>query len=276
MSTRCKLAAVASLILLFSTAGTAGTPANAPNHTLVFGVVPQQPAEKLAQVWNPFLKYLGEKTGRSIKFESAPNIDAFNKRTANGDFDLVYMNPLYYTVVHQSVGYQVFAKEKDILLKGILVVRKNSPYQKLADLAGITIAFPDAKAFAATLLPLHEFKTQGINITPIYIGSHEGVYNNVARGLHVAGGGVAKTLAQTDSIVRDELRVLWSSDSYTSHPFAHHPRVDPAVIEQMAKIMFNLDQDEHGKRLLKELRFRGFIAAQDQDYEKLNLLSQQQ
>jgi len=275
MSTRFLIAAFVSLVALFAPLCNAGTPTDASKSVLVFGVVPQQAAEKMALVWNPLLAYLGEKTGRTIKFESAPDIESFDKRTANGDFDIVYMNPMYYTEVHESVGYQVFAKEKDTELKGMLVVKKASPYQKLEDLAGKTIAFPGPISVAATVLPLLEFKAKGVDVTPVYIGSHEGVYNDVARGLYAAGGGVAKTLAQTDSIVRNELRVLWSSDSYTPHPFASHPRVDHALVEQLAKIMLDLDQDERGKKLLKELRFRGFVSAQDQEYEKLKLLGKQ-
>ena len=272
MSVRFLIAAFVSVVALHSAPSNADTQAGSKN-VLVFGVVPQQAPEKLAQAWNPFLKYLGEKIGRTIKFDSAPDIESFDKRTANGDFDLVYMNPMYYTALHQSVGYQVFAKEKDTMLKGIVVVQKNSPYQKLEDLVGKTIAFPGPISFAATILPLLEFKTYGVNITPLYVGSHESVYNNVARGLHVAGGGVAKTLAQADSLVRDELRILWSSDSYTPHPLASHPRIDQALIKQMAEIMFDLDQNERGKNLLREMRFRGFVSAQNQEYEKLHLLS---
>lgn len=276
MYTRFVIAALVSLTtLLASPCNAADTSPGASKSPLVFGVVPQQAADKLGLLWNPFLTHLSEKTGRTIKFESAPDIESFDKRTANGDFDLVYMNPMYYTVVHQSVGYQVFAKEKDTVLKGIVVVQKNSPYQKLADLAGKTVVFPSTNAFAAAMLPQLVFKTSGINITPIYVGSHEGVYNNVARGLHVAGGGVVKTLAQADSGVRNELRVLWTSDSYTPHPFAAHPRVEPALVAQLANLMLGLDQDARGKKILRELRFRGFVAAQDLEYEKLKLLSKQ-
>ena len=275
MHRRILFPAFASLLALLSAPGSADIPAASAKGVVIFGVVPQQAADKLALIWKPFLTYLSEKTGRTIKFESAPDIESFDKRTANGEFDLVYMNPMYYTEVHASVGYQVFAKEKDTQLKGMLVVQKNSSYQKLEDLAGKTVVFPGPIAFAATVLPLLEFKAKGISVTPVYIGSHEGVYNDVARGMHAAGGGVAKTLAQTDTVVRDELRVLWSSDTYTPHPFAAHPRVDHALVEQLAKIMFDLDQDEHGKKLLKELRFRGFVAAQDIEYEKLKTLSKQ-
>lgn len=268
MHSRFLLVAFASLVALLALPGNADSTADSSKNTLVFGVVPQQSAEKLALVWNPFLEYLSDKSGQRIIFGSAPDIETFNKQAANGDFDLVYIDPLVYTAVHYAVGYQVFAKEKDTQLTGILVVQKSSPYQKLEDLIGKTIAFPGPNAFAATLLPLAEFKTKGINIAPVYIGSHEGVYNDVARGLYVAGGGVAKTLAQTDSMVRNELRVLWTSDNYTPHPFAAHPRVDPALIQRLAKIMFELDQDERGKKLLKELRFHSFVSAQDQEYEK--------
>jgi phosphonate transport system substrate-binding protein len=275
MFTRFILVTLASLLALFSAFAHADSPTAASKNILVFGVVPQQAADKLAIIWNPFLEYLSEKTGSIIKFDSAPDIETFDKRTASGEFDLAYMNPMFYTEIHQSVGYQVFAKEKDTLLKGLVVVQKNSPYQKLEDLAGKSIAFPGPIAFAATVLPLLEFKAHGINITPVYVGSHEGVYNGVARGLHAGGGGVAKTLSLTDSVVSNELRILWSSDSYTSHPVVYHPRVDRAVIEKLAKIMLDADQDERGKKLLKELRFRGFVAAQDTEYEKLKLLNKQ-
>ncbi len=275
MFTRLLLAVFVMLCASIYLPGNADSAVSASKNVLVFGVVPQQAAEKLAAEWAPFLNYLSEKTGRTVKFESAPDIASFDQRTANGDFDLVYMNPMYYTSMHQSVGYQVFAKEKDTLLKGIVVVQKNSPYQKLEDLAGKTVAFPGPNSFAAAVLPLVEFKSHGINVMPIYVGSHEGVYNDVARGLHAAGGGVAKTLAQTDSVVRDELRVLWSSDNYTPHPFASHPRVDQAVVEQLAKIMFDLDQDERGKKLLRDMRFRGFIAAQNSEYETFKHLGGQ-
>lgn len=272
MPIRHMIAAGIALIIQALSPCNADTKADSSRNALVFGIVPQQAANKLAQMWNPLLAYLSEKTGRTFIFESAPDIDAFNKRIANGDFDLVYMNPLLYIEVHQSIGYEVFAKEKDTLLKGIVVVQKDSPYQKLEDLADKTIAFPSPNSFASALLPLIEFKSREINITPIYVGSHEGVYNDVARGLYVAGGGVAKSLAQTDSLIHDELRVLWSSESYAPHPVAFHPRVDRALVEQLSKIMFELDQSETGKKLLKDLRFRGFVAAQNMEYEKLKLL----
>lgn len=248
---------------------------DASQNDLVLGVVPQRSATVLAAEWAPFLDYLSKQVGRTVKFASAPDIAAFDRRTAAGEFDLVYMNPMYYTVVHDTVGYQVFAKEKDTLLKALIVVHKNSPYRKLEDLVGQWVDFPGPIAFAATLLPLAEFKKLGVHVTPTYAGSHEGVYNDIARGLYAAGGGVERTLGQTDQNVRDELRILWSSDSYTPHPFAAHPRVDRSTVEQIQKAMVGLGQDVRGKALLKDLRFNGFVAASNHEYNNIKALADQ-
>ena len=112
MSPRFMMFVFASLIGLVSPLCNADPPANSAKNVLVFGVVPQQAAAKLALAWNPFLEYLSEKTGRIIKFESAPDIESFDKRVMNGDFDLAYMNPMFYAQVNQSVGYQRSPKKK--------------------------------------------------------------------------------------------------------------------------------------------------------------------
>jgi len=264
-----------ALVLAGLALGGAANAENAPQPDLIMGVVPQRSASVLAVEWAPFMEYLSAQTGRKIRFESAPDIPTFDRRTSAGEFDLVYMSPMFYTVVHESVGYQVFAKEKDMLLKALIVVQKNSPYQKLEDLSGQWVDFPGPIAFAATLLPLAEFKKIGVRVFPAFAGSHEGVYNDVARGLYIAGGGVEKTLGQVDSNVRDQLRILWTSDTYTPHPFAAHPRVDRETVAKIQKAMLEMAQDARGKSMLRDLRFKGFVEASDSEYEKIKALADQ-
>lgn len=264
-----------AMVLASLALGNAAYAEDTAQKDLVMGVVPQRAASVLAAEWAPFLEYLSAQTGRKIRFESAPDIATFDRRTSAGEFDLVYMSPMFYTVVHESVGYQVFAKEKDMLLKALIVVHKNSPYQKLEDLSGQWVDFPGPIAFAATLLPLAEFRKVGIRVFPAFAGSHEGVYNDVARGLYVAGGGVEKTLTQADSSVRDQLRVLWTSDTYTPHPFVAHPRVDHETVAKIQKAMLAMGQEGSSKAMLKALRFNGFVAASDSEYEKIKALADQ-
>ena len=118
-----------------------------------FGVVPQQSASKLAKTWIPILKYIHKKTGYRLKFKTARTIPVFERRLKKAAYDFSYMNPYHYTVFHASAGYDAFGKAKNKRIKGIIVVRKDSPYKSISELNNKKLAFPSPGAFAATILP---------------------------------------------------------------------------------------------------------------------------
>lgn len=237
-----------------------------------FGIVPQQSATKLARLWAPLLKHLGEQTGLELRFNTAPDIPVFEERLAAGEYDFAYMNPYHYTVFHRRPGYVAFAEEKDKRLTGIIVVAKTAPYRNLSELAGATVAFPAPAAFAASVLPRAHFRKQGIPITPKYVSSHDSVYRSVAKGLYPAGGGVERTLLNLDPEVRAKLRVLWTTDGYTPHAFAAHPRVSDEVIVRLLSAMSRLEEDPKGRELLQNLSFKGITAAQDREWDNVRAL----
>ena len=142
--------------------------AQEPEAGFTFGIVPQRTAIDLARSWVPILDYLGAKTGYRFEFRTARDADAFEQRLGTGEFDLVYMNPYQYILHHAKHGYRVYAKEKDRLLTGLIVVRVDSPYREVRELDGKTLAFPAASAFAASLLPRAYLSRMGIAYTPAY------------------------------------------------------------------------------------------------------------
>jgi len=148
----------------------------ASEETYTFGVVPQQAAARLAQVWAPLLAYLGRESGLQLQFKTASNIPVFEQRLAGEVYDFAYMNPYHFTVFNQQPGYQALARARDKLIRGILVVRKDSTIQTLQDLDNVTIAFPAPAAFAATILPRGELAAMGNSIEPRYVSSHDSVY----------------------------------------------------------------------------------------------------
>jgi len=238
---------------------------------LTFGVVPQQSATKLAEVWTPLLAYLSSKTGYNIEFRTGQDIRAFERRVETGEFDFAYYSPLHYANFRSS-GYQAVAREKDTRLVGIVVVSKESKYKGLKDLHGITMAFPSPTAFAATVLPQLSLQQLGVNVVPKYVSSHESVYRAVAHGLYPAGGGIVKTYEQVDPAVRSQLRILWKSPSYTSHPVAVHQRVSKKVTQRVVAALLAMAQDPEGALLLKAAGYKGFITAQDSDYKDIRRL----
>lgn len=254
------------------TAARAQAPARKPVRTLTVGIVPQQSASELARVWIPVLGALSERAGLSLRFATAPDIPAFEKRLAASAYDVAYMNPYHYSVFAQKPGYVAFAKEKGRRLRGLVVVRKDSMIKDMKELAGQQIAFPAPAAFAATVLVRTEFERMGVPITPVFVKSHESVYLNVAQRQIEAGGGIVRTLQTMDAPVRDELRVLWQTKDYTPHAFAAHPRVPAADLQALRAAMLTADSDPKMRSVLEGIGFKGFDAAQDAEWNDVRAL----
>lgn len=211
---------IAALVIAF----TLSLPAMAQAESLTFSVVPQQSASKLARLWSPVLAYLSEKSGVKLQFTTAKDIPTFEKRLSEGRYDISYMNPYHYTVFNRQPGYVVFARQKDKKIKGIVVVRKDSPLTELSQLADENLAFPSPAAFAASVLPRAQLQRENIHYQPKYVSSHDSVYLGVSRGVFPAGGGVMRTFNNTDPAVRESLKVLWTTNTYTPMPSLHTQR----------------------------------------------------
>ncbi len=241
--------------------------------TYTFGVVPQQSARELAKLWVPILSYLSNKTGYKLHFATAKDIPTYEKRLAAGEYDFAYMNPYHYTVFHASMGYLAMVAEQDRHLSGIVVVRKDSPYQKIADLRGMQIALPSQAAFAASVLPRRFLEKNGIAHMPVYVSSHDSVYLAVVKGLYPAGGGIERTLALTDPAIRDQLRVLWTTPSMMPHPITAHPRVPREVLVRLERELLAMHADDQGKQLMQAIGYNGFIKVDDTDYDPVRALN---
>lgn len=247
-------------------------PAAAAGRVYSFAVVPQQAATELAETWSPFLAWVSARSGVALRFATGPDIPAFEKRLAKGDYDFAYMNPYHYTVFHKKPGYQAMAKEKDRKIKGILVVRKDSPIADIRELNGAELVFPAPAAFAASILPRAALRNEGVAFTAKFVSSHDSVYLNVARGLYPAGGGIVRTFEMLDEAERKQLRVLWSTPAYTPHAFASHPRVPKAVLAKVQEAMLAMTDDPVGQKMLKLVGLKGLETAVDGDWDDIRQL----
>lgn len=245
----------------------------APPVAISFGVVPQQSTTKLARLWLPIVKYLSVQTGYTLMFKTAKDIPTFERRLAAGTYDIAYMNPYHYTIFSRSPGYRAFAKTKNAAIRGIIIVRKDSPYQTLDELAGQTLAFPSPAAFAASVLPRRHLLERDVVFTPDYVSSHDSVYHGVVRGFYAAGGGIARTLNNMPAAIQNELRILWTSKPYTPHAIAAHPRVPAEVVERVQQVMEAMHADPAGRALLQAIRFyQGIESARDSEWDDVRHL----
>lgn len=242
--------------------------------TYSFGVVPQQSAKKIARLWTPILAHINKKTGYTLELKTAKNIPTFEQRVALGQYDFSYMNPYHYTVFSKLPGYIAFAKRYNQKIKGIVVVHKDSPIQSLQNLQNNTLVFPSPAAFAASLLPRAKLKAENITFKPQYVSSHDSVYLNVAKGLFPAGGGVKRTFNNTNEDVRKQLRILWTTEAYTPHAFAAHPKVPADVRMAVQQAFIAMKNSPEGRSLLNSIKIKhGIVAAEDNDWNDVRSLN---
>ncbi|MBT5154861.1 MAG: phosphate/phosphite/phosphonate ABC transporter substrate-binding protein [Gammaproteobacteria bacterium] len=240
---------------------------------LSLGIVPQQAASKLARLWTPIIIYIQDETGVRLRFKTAKDIPTFEQRLLAGEYDLAYMNPYHYTVFSQKPGYRAFAKEGEKRLKGIIVTRKDSTLHQLQGLEGMTLSFPSPAAFAASAVPRAFLREEGIDITPKYVSSHDSVYRTVAAGIYPAGGGVLRTFNNVDKNIKGQLRILYTTDGYTPHALAVHPRVVSRQVALIRDCLIAMHTDTEGKALLKGINFSSVVEAEHEDWDDVRALN---
>ncbi len=238
-----------------------------------FGVVPQQSAKRLAKLWAPILAHISQEVGVTIRFQTAKNIPEFEKRLADGTYDFAYMNPYHFTVFNRAPGYKAVAVRKDQPIRGIMVVRKDSPVESLSQLSNSKLAFPSPAAFAASVLPRAELSNNNINFTAKYVSSHDSVYLNVAKGIFPSGGGVKRTFNNTPPEVKKQLKVLWTSQPFTPHAIAAHPKISTDLVQRIQQAFVDMSDTDKGKALLASLKIKkGLVAANDSDWDDVRSL----
>lgn len=267
---------VRSTILAIGTMLIASNASASTTRAVLFGVVPQQSATRLAQIWVPFVDRLSKESGVAIKFATMKDIPSFEKCLAKGAYDIAYMNPYHYTVFSQRAGYRAFARQSQKRLQGLIVVRQDSPVKNIIELNQKTLAFPSPAAFGASVLPRAEMRARGIQITPQYVKSHDSVYRSVALGVLAAGGGVKRTFGNIPADLRSQLRVIYQTEKYTPHAFASNSNLGKASRKRITEAFFRIARQE--PKLVRALGMKGFQSAGDRDWDdvrNLNLTQKQ-
>ena len=234
--------------------------------TYSFAIVPQAAALRTAKDWTPIIKYLESRTGLKFRFASTRTAELFSQRLAEQKYDFVYINPNDYVKYQGQDRYNAIARARNLKLKGIIVVRNESSIEKLEQLNGKSVAVP-ANLFAADTLARAALRDSGIAVTVAPMVGDDAVYRAVAQGNYVAGSGTLRTFNNTAAQFRDQLRVVWTSEGYTSQAFAAHARVPKDVVQAVQEALIDMDQDPIAKKYLKIIAPDGLDYARDVDWD---------
>lgn len=252
----------------------------APNHreTLTFGVHPLHNPSRLHQIYGPLIDRINTRLpGRyQLQLEASSSYASFEAKLKEHHLDFALPNPLQ-TLMAIDYGYSVFAKMgDDEEFRGIILTRRDSGIESIADLKGKKVSFPAPTALAATIMPQLFLESNGLHvmddIESLYVGSQESSMMSVYMKESDAGATWPppwRNFAQQRPGIAAELQVSWSTEPLINNGLVVLPEVPEVVKKIVREEILALRNDEQGRAILRRLPLSRFEEATNETYEKV-------
>jgi phosphonate transport system substrate-binding protein len=146
---------------------------------------------------------------------------------------------------------------------GLIVVKKSSGINSLADLKGKVIAFEEPHSTSATILPrmlLEENKLKLIQVKapgtvkPDAVGYMYGAdgssVNVLITGRVDAATTIAREIDRLKPEIRDSLKVIGKTISVPRQILSVSKNLDPKVVSALKEVLINMDKDAEGQGVL--------------------------
>ena len=218
--------------------------------------------------------YLSENIdGVTFKLEASRNYAAFDKKLYARKFHFALPNP-FQTINAIDKGYKVFGKMgDDYNFRGIILVRKDSDIESVADLKGKSISYPAPTALAACMMPQYYLQTQGLNIMTdmenLYVGSQESSIMNVFLGVtHAAATWPPpwQALSAQRPELAEALTIKWQTEPLLNNGLVVLPDIPENIVQQVITLLVELKEHNQGKAILRPMELSGFETATNEDY----------
>lgn len=240
-----------AILLVFALPALSAEP---ERRSYTLAVVPNQPAITLHKNWSPFVQYLSKQLGVEIELKLYDKIDVFLSETQKGAADFIYSAPNMFFLAYQKQKYVPLVRSSHPL-QGQVFVRKNSPYLKVSDLKGKTIASVGPRSICSVITRHALLTGQGaIDYNSSFSGSTINVAKSVLLGKVDAGVTLDTSVINDAPEMLSEFRIILRTEKIAPHPLAAHPRVPKKLQDAVTRAVLALDQSEEGRRILKDVK----------------------
>ncbi len=242
-----------------------------------FHVIPRLAPEATRQHMLPLAAVLKQRLAIQVDLKTYSNLESFERhiyQTRNPA--LINANPLQAQRLLEQ-GYEVIAQQLPVAspegMRGIVLVRSDSPYQSLADLAGKRIAFGGGpSAFFATIVPKAMLKRAGL----------DGRYLDVSRPGPVADVLPRLAAGEVDAIglgnmglhnkelneryIRGRMRVLAQSEPIPGLAWLLGPQLDADLRDEIRHLLLHFDASAPGHAAMQAAGIERLLPANAATY----------
>jgi len=217
--------------------------------TLVFTYTPVEDPAVYEQAFRPFTDHLAKCTGKRVVFfqvqSNAAEIEAMRSgRLHVGGFST---GPTAFAVnIAGAVPFAVKGDAKEFQgYNLIVIVKKTSPYQKLADLKGKKFAHTSPSSNSGHMAPLALFPLQGLapdkDYKILFSGKHDSSVMGVNAGDYDAAAvasDVFHRMAGRGQVKEEDFRVIYRSQKFPTSSFSYAHDLEPAFRDRMLKCFY--------------------------------------
>jgi len=218
--------------------------------TIVFTYTPVEDPAVYENIFKPFTTHLSACLNKKVVFyqvqNNAAEIEAMRSgRLHVGGFST---GPTAFAVnLAGAVPFAVKGDAKEFQgYNLIVIVKANSPYQKLADLKGKKLAHTSPSSNSGHLAPLALFPAQGLapdkDYKPVFSGKHDQSVLGVNSGDYDAAAvasDVFKRMAERGQVKEADFRVIYRSQKFPTSSFAYAHDLDPKLVDKMLTCFYD-------------------------------------
>ncbi|MBW8306479.1 MAG: phosphate/phosphite/phosphonate ABC transporter substrate-binding protein [Thiobacillus sp.] len=235
-------------------------PAFGADKPLSFGVFPHLTARQTIETYRPLAYVVEKRLQRPIVIYTARDFKTFVERTRQGEYDILMTAPHLAWLARQEAGYRPLLKYVRPV-RGLLVVKADSPLDSLGALRGRTIATADPLAVVA--LALHaELAAHGLRQAIDYQTTDSGSHLNAA--MQVINGRADAAMIGLHPYklmppeLRRQVRVLAETPSLSSLMYLAHPRRGAAAGQAVRQALREFAASPAGQAFMQSGGYGGF------------------
>jgi phosphonate transport system substrate-binding protein len=240
-----------------------------PKPAIEIAITPFLPVRTLVQNYEPMRVYLEKRLHRHVIFISAPDYRTFAERTQHRDYAYLMTVAHAGYLAETEAGYVPLLRPTNYT-EPTLVVAKDDPLVRIADLRGKTIALSDPLAIVS-MQALAMLRQGGLDpqrdVALKYLPNHGAAVNHVLSGEAAAAIVSNRALEQMPAAAQAGVRVVhsWHEGAAPGTVYLASPRVPQAEADRFARAVLDFFATAEGRAVMTHLGYGRLVPMKADD-----------
>jgi phosphonate transport system substrate-binding protein len=258
--------------------------------TLTVQFVPSSNADTLEAKAKPLEKLLGDRLGIPVKVSVSTDYNTIIEAMASKKVDIGFLPPTAYVLAKEKGAAEVIlqaqrfgvddatgAPTADLVdfYKSMIIVKKDSPIQTIADLKGKKIAYQNVTSSAGFVWPAALLMDNQIDplkdVTPVTVKGHDQAVLAVLNG-DVDAAAIfqdARNIVSKDyPTVFADTRVVSFTEKIPNDTISARSDMDPAWVKKIQDAFIDIGKSADGHAVIKDIyTHEGYVTSSDSVFD---------